>query len=1018
MAASGAGFNHRADTRVSRRNGNQQPLAIPIHTAVEGRIRLHVPSLLGSTEAKFSLEGELPFSSGVSFVRANPITGNVLVQFDPVIKTREIITTVERIIRQSNTNGHRRQSSSKIQKLDLTGSSLPSTFLSRSEKQPWHLLDFNEALTFWETSKTNGLDATVVQERLRKFGPNSLVRTERRSIIKIFLDQFKSLPVTLLVGSAVLSAFTGGVADAAVIMAVVLINAGIGVLTEYQAEKTINALTETGHGKVSVLREGRLQRISIEHVVPGDVLVLAPGEHVPADGRLIEARNLRLNEAALTGESFPTSKAVAQLSGLEIPIGDRANMVYRGTIVTGGSGRAVAVATGRCTEMGTIQALMSDTRPPATPMQRQLDQIGKRMIYLSGGACGAIFVLGMLRGYGFFQMLKTVVALAVAAVPEGLPTVATTTLSLGIRKMRHEGVLVRHLDAVESLGAVQVLCLDKTGTLTESRMAVQTILCGMRRITVTDDAFFSAEGQVNPYRDHELLRLIHMAVLCNDVEVNGENGTFMLNGSATEAALMQMAIVAGVAINSLRSQYKRLKVEYRTEGRNYMTILLRAQEENLLAVKGNPEEVLSRCRWVSKDGVRCDLTSEMRLAILNENEKMAGQALRVLGFAYSRADHAEEIIDHELTWLGLAGMADPIRPGVDHVIDVLQQAGIKTVMITGDQSATAYAVSKSLKLSSTSHLEMLDSVHLERLDPQLLAALVQKIDIFSRVSPGHKLRIVQAMQRAGQVVAMTGDGINDGPALKAADIGIAMGTNGTEAARSVADVVLENDELRTLIVAVSQGRTIYNNIRKSVHFLVSTNLSEILLVLGSVASGLGQPLNAMQLLWINLLTDVFPALALSVDPPEPNVLLMPPRDSDKSIISNADLKRYGFESLTIGTATMATYGYAIARYGFGPQASTMAFMNLTLAQLLHAYSCRSEKRAVLSNTSLRSNPYLHLAVGGSLVLQLLSIFSPALRRLLGTAPLNWTDFLTIAGGTVVPFAINEATKSRNSTNVL
>jgi Ca2+-transporting ATPase len=647
-------------------------------------------------------------------------------------------------------------------------------------------------------------------------------------------------------------------------------------------------------------------------------------------------------------------------------------------------------------------------------MQRQLDQIGKRMIYLSGGACGAIFALGLLRGHGFLQTLKTVVALAVAAVPEGLPTVATTTLSLGIRKMRREGVLVRHLDAVESLGAIQVLCLDKTGTLTESRMAVQTILCGMRRITVTDQSFFTAEGPINPYEDHELLRLIHVAVLCNEVEVHGENGTFMLNGSATEAALMQMAIVAGVAINSLRAQYKRLKVEYRTEGRNYMIILFRSQDGKLLAVKGNPEEVLSQCRWIFKDGLRYELTPEMRMAILNENEKMAGQALRVLGFAYARANDSEEIVDHEFTWLGLAGMADPIRNGVEDLISVLHQAGIRTVMITGDQSATAYAVSKSLKLSGTSHLEMLDSAHLERLDPQLLAAVAQKIDIFSRVSPGHKLKIVQAMQRGGQVIAMTGDGINDGPALKAADIGIAMGSNGTEAARSVADVVLENDELKTLIVAVSQGRTLYNNIRKSVHFLMSTNLSEILVVLGSVGSGLGQPLNAMQLLWINLLTDVFPALALSVDPPEPNILLTPPRDPDKSIISNADLKRYGLESLTISAATMATYGYGIARYGFGPQASTIAFMNLTLAQLLHAYSCRSETRTVLSDASLRSSPYLHLAVGGSLALQLLSLFSPALRRLLGTSPLSWIDLLTIAGGTVLPFMVNEATKSQKS----
>jgi Ca2+-transporting ATPase len=519
------------------------------------------------------------------------------------------------------------------------------------------------------------------------------------------------------------------------------------------------------------------------------------------------------------------------------------------------------------------------------------------------------------------------------------------------------------------------------------------------------------EGDVNPYTNDDLLRLIHVAVLCNEVEVEGENGTFMLNGSATEGALMQMALSAGVAINSLRAQYTKLKVEYRTEGRNFMSILFRAQDEGrLLAIKGNPEEVLSRCRWTLQAGARRELTQEMRLAILNENEKMAGEALRVLGFAFSRAPDTEEIPEADLTWLGLAGMADPLRPGVEHVVEVLRGAGIRSVMITGDQSATAYAVGKKLKLSGTNNLEMLDSAHMERLDPHLLAALAQKVDVFSRVSPGHKLKIVQALQEAGHVVAMTGDGINDGPALKAADIGIAMGSNGSEAAQSVADVVLQRDELKTLIIAVSQGRTIYNNIRKSVHFLMSTNMSEIMLVLGSVGAGLGQPLNPMQLLWINLLTDIFPALALSVEPPEPDVLSQQPREPENSIISNADLKRYGFESLSISTATMATYVYGVARYGLGRRASTIAFTNLTLAQLLHAYNCRNERSGIFSSEGLRSNPYLHLAVGGSFTLQLLSVFFPPLRRLLGTSPLSWSDLLTIACGTVAPFIVNEATK--------
>jgi Ca2+-transporting ATPase len=358
-------------------------------------------------------------------------------------------------------------------------------------------------------------------------------------------------------------------------------------------------------------------------------------------------------------------------------------------------------------------------------------------------------------------------------------------------------------------------------------------------------------------------------------------------------------------------------------------------------------------------------------------------------------------------------MADPVRDGVAPLIKLLHRAGIKTVMITGDQSATAYAVGKSLGLSGNSHVAMLDSTRLEQLDPDALGALAQNVDIFSRVSPAHKLQIVRLLQQSGKVVAMTGDGINDGPALKAAEVGIAMGSNGTEAARSVADVVLENDDLQTLIVAVGQGRTIYNNIRKSVHFLLSTNLSEIMVMLGSTAAGLGQPLNSMQLLWINLLTDVFPALALSLEPMEPDVLLRPPHNPDAPIVSNADLKRYGFESLTVTAATMASYGYGVLRYGIGPQSSTIAFMNLTTAQLLHAFSCRNENKRVFGREKLPSNPYLNLAVGGSLGLQFLAVLSPALRSLLGTAPLGLIDWLTVAGGAIVPFIINESTKSVN-----
>jgi Ca2+-transporting ATPase len=644
-------------------------------------------------------------------------------------------------------------------------------------------------------------------------------------------------------------------------------------------------------------------------------------------------------------------------------------------------------------------------------MQRQLSILGNQMVLLSLGICGAMFLIGLVRGYGWLQMLKSSISLAVAAVPEGLPTVATTTLALGIRTMSRHKVLVRRLDAVETLGAVQVICLDKTGTLTLNQMSVLGIHCGGRRITVDKDVFYDAGVRTDPYQSDELLRLIHAAVLCNEVELNGERGNYILKGSATESALVHLALAAGVSVDALRQGYPREQVEYRTETRNYMSTTHSVRGGGkLVAIKGNPVEVLEMCRWWLKDGVRLPLTEAERTAILMENDRMAAEALRVLGFAYAEPKQADQSSADELIWLGMTGMADPLRQGMKELIALFHQAGIDTVMITGDQSGTAYAIGKELGLSGGSELDILDSTRLDQLDAEILTGLAQKVNIFSRVSPANKLQIVQALQRGGKVAAMTGDGINDGPALKAADIGVAMGGTGTEVARSVADVILEDDNLGTMIVAVSEGRTIYNNIRKSIHFLTATNLSEIMVMLGSIGVGWGTPLSTSQLLWINLISDIFPGLALAVEPPEPDVLRQPPRDPREPIIGPADFKRYGLESLTMTAGSMASYGYAMARYGGGQKANTIVFMTLAMAQLLHAYSCRSDHNNIFSHEALRPNRYLDLAVGGTAALQAATVLVPGVRSLLGNTPIGPLDVAVIGAGSVLPFFLNEATK--------
>lgn len=1000
------------------------PLLIhPVHTVVRGRLRYKIDRLKRGEHLKRVLESALPDHGGINGVSANTATGSLLVIFDPETQDLSRITAlIEEVLQFGVSDWETPKSQFEIR------NSKPATFddpatplasLSRrkvrklvvhgqaQQAEPWHMRDADAVVALVEGART-GISSAVAGERLRKYGPNLLPEAVPRSGLSIFLDQFKSLPVGLLMASAVVSVATGGLADAAVIMGVVVINAAIGYITESQSERIINALTSVARPAAMVLRDGKAQEIKAEDVVPGDILMLAPGSYIAADARLIEVKHLSVDESALTGESLPVIKNAQRLDKGDIPLADRLNMVYMGTLATGGQGRAVVVATARYTEMGEIHALVGEARPPETPMERQLDTLGRQLVILSGAVCGVVFVVGLLRGYSAIQMLKTSISLAVAAVPEGLPTVATTTLALGLRDMRRRKVLVRHLDAVEALGAVQVICMDKTGTLTMNRMSVVAVYTGMKRLTVSSGRFSHEGRAVNPYADDELLRLVHAAVLCNETQINGDKGAYVLKGSPTEAALVEMAVSAGIDVIELQRKYPLIRVDYRAENRNYMSTEHDVGNKRIFAIKGSPSEVLAMCRCHIRGGTRQVLTDDDRQTIITENERMAGDALRVLGIAYASSD------DDGPTWLGLTGMADPIRSGVEGLVGRFHQAGIKTVMITGDQSPTAYAIGKALNLSNGKPLEILDSTHLEQITPEVLSALAQRVDVFARVSPANKLQIVQALQRAGKVVAMTGDGINDSPALKKADVGIAMGHTGTDVARSVADVVLEDDDLQTMIIAVSQGRTIYSNIRKSVHFLLATNLSEIMVMFTAIAVGAGQPLNPMQLLWINLISDIFPGLALSLEPPEPDVLSRPPRNPHDPIVGNADLKRIGMESAVISTGTLAAYGYGIARYGIGPQAGTLAFMTLTSAQLLHALSCRSESHSIFGGDTLPSNKYLNLALGGSFAAQLLTATVPGLRGFLGTAPISVMDGVVIGLGTVLPLVVNEGTKTLRS----
>lgn len=881
----------------------------------------------------------------------------------------------------------------------------------QSPTPTWHHLSLDAVLSTWHTCAETGLSSETVRDNQQRYGLNQLPPPPTRSWLRMFVDQFQSMPVALLTVAAIIAILTGGSTDAIVIMGVVLINAMIGFATESQADRIIRSLDQLVKPSACVIREGQPIEISAQAVVPGDILMLRSGTYIAADARIIAAADLSVDESALTGESIPVTKTAQVLTNADIPLGDRINMVYMGTLVMGGEGRAVVVAIATATEMGKIQALVGNVESPKTPMETQLDQVGSQLVVISSVICGIVFAIGILRGYALFDMLKTSISLAVAAVPEGLPAVATTTLALGIWQMRQRHVLIRRLDAVETLGAVQALCLDKTGTLTANQMSVVELDADHIQVQIQAGQWQQEENMIAPNSHPPLWKLLQIIALCNESEFDHQSQASKFKGSSTENALLQLAIAAGIDIAQLRQTYPRLQIQHRADDRNLMiTVHQSPSTAYLLAVKGNPVEVLALCdRYLEHDQEQL-LTPEQHQRIIAANDRMAHQALRVLGIAYR--DTSTPTPADQFIWLGLVGMADPIRPGVKEVIEVFHQAGIDTIMVTGDQRQTAFAIGQALHLSQNVPLQVLDASDLGAFNSSsdIADRLQDPVHIFARISPANKLQVVQALQQAGKVVAMTGDGINDAPALKAAAVGIAMGYSGTDVAREVADVVLEDDNLATLAIAISQGRSIYQNIRKAVHFLLSTNLSEIMVMFVSTSLGIGQPLTAMQLLWLNLVTDIFPGLALALEAPEPNILHQPPRNPEERIIPNLDFQRILSESAILSLSALAAYGYALWNYGIGFHASTIGFMSLTLAQLIHAVSCRSQTRTLFSSVKLPTNLYLAIALAVSIALQFMTIAIPGLRSLLKLTPLTLFDTIVIAGSALLPLLMNELSK--------
>jgi Ca2+-transporting ATPase len=812
--------------------------------------------------------------------------------------------------------------------------------------------------------------------RLRANGPNVLPTRSARPGVLAFLDQFQTLPVTLLLGSAVLSVATGALGDAIAIVTVVMLNAAIGFQTERQAESRIAALLTTARLIGRVYRRAQIVDVPAEDVVAGDLLLLTPGSQVVADARVVRAHGLRVDESTLTGESFPVQKTSARI--VDRLMADRTNMVYRGTVVTGGDALAIVVATGRRTEIGMLQRLVQEATAPETPLQKQLRELGTQQVWIASALSAAVFVAGVLRRYSRLEMLKSAVALAVAAIPEGLPAVATTALASGLNAMARDGVLVRRLTAIETLGAVEIACLDKTGTLTLNRMSVVSVFTGMRKFDVVDGRVMN--GGAPPYAtDPQLRRLFDVSVLCSEVAPRATGMPTVR--SSTETALLDMAVASGADAESLADLYPLRKSRYRTDNRSYMVTWHGSPSGTFIAVKGSPLQVLKLCTHHLQNGDVRPMSAADRRSIHSENSRMAAQTIRVLGLAYLESDRETATFNGGAVWVGLVGMSDPLRQQMVEFVRELRHAGITPVMTTGDQVETARAIASRLNL---------DLDH----------------EVYSRVNPSDKLQIVRQFQRAGRVVAMTGDGINDAPALKAADVGVTLGQSGTDVAQDVADVVLATDDVTTLIAAIREGRRVGDNVTRAIHYMTSTNLSEMLVMFASITCGLGQPLNTRQLLWINLLSDVFPELAFAIEPAHGDLLGRPPRAANTPLISRDDYQMLVTESGIISAAGLTAYAYGVARYGIGPRSSTLGFVTLAAAELLHALTVRGSSADPQPRRGLVGE-----ATGVGLGVLMASQIVPGSGRTLGVIRLGPGDLIVGAGIAAVAFAANNVLKS-------
>ncbi len=890
--------------------------------------------------------------------------------------------------------------------------------------QSWHSLTSDALANQLGSDLNNGLTRQEAERRLAVVGPNELPAAAPASPLKILLAQFSSVIVWVLVGAALVSGLLQEWIDAAAIVAIVVLNAVLGFVQEFRAEQSLAALRKLSVATARVIRDGTIRSIPARELVSGDLIQVEAGDRIPADSRLIYAASLQTQEASLTGESTPVAKSAEPISQTDVPLGDRRNMLFMSTVVVSGKGRALVAATGLQTELGKIAAMIrreAQAEHEETPLQRRLEQLGHTLLWLSLAIVAVVFFLGMLRGVPLIMMFLTAVSLAVAAIPEGLPAVVTITLALGVTRMVQRHALIRRLPAVETLGSTTVICSDKTGTLTKNEMTVTTMYLGGEVLTVSGEGYAPIGdirwngASINGGRHPGLTALLQGGVLCNGAELTLEAFAWKVLGDPTEGALLVVAAKAGLSKTDLDRENMVLgEVPFDSE-RKKMTVVRRTTSGPVAYVKGAPDVLLRDCTaWMTPEGKSTPLTEEIRQRILSANQQLASQALRVLGVAMRPLEavpdmYTATVLEQDLTFLGLVGMKDPIRPEAKAAVAACRAAGIRTVMITGDHKDTAIAIAQELSILDTG-AQAISGTELNQLSDEELEKGVSSIAVYARVSAEHKLRVVRAWKRRGAVVAMTGDGVNDAPALKAADIGVAMGITGTDVTKEASDMVVTDDNFASIAAAVEEGRAVFDNIRKAVFYLLSCNISEILLMLLATLLALPLPLLPVQILWINLVTDGLPALALAVDPKDPDLMRRPPRPSKERFLTKERFASVFVQGTFIALITLGAFVYCL--YGMDlslERARTLTFTILVAAQLFHAFNSRSDRRSLLEIGLLTNKPLL-VAVVLSGALQAAIVLSPPLHPIFDVVPFDAEHWLLAAGIGILPLVAMELWK--------